>query len=107
MYEPTRPVYVISITADLVDLHPRTIRGYEAFGLITPLRRHGQRVFSEVDITLLKRINYLTQTAGLNLAGIKLLLALEAAGRLSFQEIVDLTEGREIEKRDRQPGAVK
>ena len=79
-----RAVYVISIAAELSGMHPQTLRIYERKGLLEPARTQGgSRRYSEADITMLRRIQELTEE-GLNLAGVKRVLALEA--RLSALE---------------------
>ena len=73
-----RAVYVISVAAELAGVHPQTLRIYERKGLVEPARtRGGSRRYSEADIGLLRRIQALTDE-GLNLAGVKRVLALEA-----------------------------
>jgi MerR family transcriptional regulator/heat shock protein HspR len=74
---PDRGVYVISVAAELAGVHPQTLRIYERKGLLDPARTGGgSRRYSEVDIDRLRRIQDLT-TAGLNLAGVKLVIQLE------------------------------
>jgi len=68
------PVYVISVAADLLGLHPRTLRIYEEKGLVQPARRNHQRLYSERDLERVRMIRHLTQEVGLNLAGVRLLL---------------------------------
>lgn len=70
----TRPVYVISIAADLAGLHPRTLRIYEEKGLLSPQRRNRMRLYSDHDIERVRLIRHFTQEMGVNLAGVKLLL---------------------------------
>jgi MerR family transcriptional regulator/heat shock protein HspR len=71
-------VFVISVAAELAGVHPQTLRIYERKGLVDPARTGGgNRRYSEEDIERLRRIQDLT-TAGLNLAGVKRVLALEA-----------------------------
>jgi len=73
----TRAVYVISVAAELAGVHPQTLRIYERKGLVAPARTGGgSRRYSEEDINLLRRIQEFTD-AGLNLAGVKLVLELE------------------------------
>lgn len=74
----TRAVYVISVAAELAGVHPQTLRIYERKGLVDPARTTGgSRRYSDDDIDLLRRISDLTDE-GLNLAGVKRVLALEA-----------------------------
>jgi MerR family transcriptional regulator/heat shock protein HspR len=73
-----RAVYVISVAAELAGVHPQTLRIYERKGLLDPARTGGgSRRYSESDIDLLRRIQELTND-GLNLAGVKRVLELEA-----------------------------
>jgi MerR family transcriptional regulator, heat shock protein HspR len=78
-----RGVYVISVAAELAGIHPQTLRIYERKGLLEPSRTAGgNRRYSDEDLARLQRITELTE-AGLNLAGVKMVLELEAeAGRL-------------------------
>src|SRR5579872_5131883 len=74
----TRAVYVISVAAELAGMHPQTLRVYERRGLVDPSRTGGgSRRYSQRDIERLRRIQDLT-TAGLNLEGVRQVLALEA-----------------------------
>jgi len=81
-----RAVYVISVAADLAGVHPQTLRIYERKGLVDPARTQGgSRRYSEHDIDRLRRIQDLT-AEGLNLAGVKRVLELEAEiGRLETE----------------------
>ena len=73
-----RAVYVISVAAELAGMHPQTLRIYERKGLVEPQRTGGgSRRYSDADIALLTRIQQLTND-GLNLAGVKRVLELEA-----------------------------
>lgn len=75
-----RPVYVISIAAGLAGCHPRTLRIYEEEGLLDPVRTDTNiRLYSDEDLERVRAIRYLTQTRGVNLAGVKLLLQLRDA----------------------------
>ncbi|MCB1250395.1 MAG: helix-turn-helix transcriptional regulator [Acidimicrobiales bacterium] len=74
----TRAVYVISVAAELAGMHPQTLRIYERKGLLEPSRTPGgSRRYSDDDISMLRRIAELTEQ-GLNLAGVKRVLELEA-----------------------------
>jgi MerR family transcriptional regulator/heat shock protein HspR len=76
--ESERAVFVISVAAELAGVHPQTLRIYERKGLLDPARTGGgSRRYSEVDIARLRRIQELTNE-GLNLAGVKRVLELEA-----------------------------
>jgi MerR family transcriptional regulator/heat shock protein HspR len=78
MADRNRAVYVISVAAELAGVHPQTLRIYERKGLVDPARTvGGSRRYSDADITLLLRIQELTNE-GLNLAGVQRVLELEA-----------------------------
>jgi MerR family transcriptional regulator/heat shock protein HspR len=73
-----RPRYMISVAADLVGMHPQTLRIYESKGLIRPKRTAGNtRLYSEADVERLRLIQQLTNELGLNLAGVEQVLRLE------------------------------
>jgi len=74
-----RGVFMISVAADLAEMHPQTLRMYETKGLITPRRSaRGTRLYSQEDVDRLKRIQELTAEFGLNLAGVERVFELEA-----------------------------
>lgn len=74
---PDEPYYVIGVAARLVDLHPQTLRHYEALGLVVPQRSRGNmRLYSPRDIERLTKITRLTQELGVNLAGVEIILRL-------------------------------
>ena len=71
------PVYTIAVTARLTGMHPQTLRKYERAGLIAPARPSGnQRLYSGNDVERLKRIQYLVEEKGVNVAGLELALAM-------------------------------
>jgi MerR family transcriptional regulator, heat shock protein HspR len=73
-----RPRYMISVAADLVGMHPQTLRIYEHKGLVRPKRTAGNtRLYSELDLERLRLIQRLTSELGLNLAGVEVVLSLE------------------------------
>ena len=75
---PDRPRYMISVAADLVGMHPQTLRMYEAKGLVRPGRTPGgTRLYSETDIERLQLVQRLTTELGLNLAGVEHVLRLQ------------------------------
>jgi len=74
-----RGVFMISVAAELAEMHPQTLRMYEARGLIEPSRSpKGTRLYSQADVEQLRRIQQMTAVLGLNLAGVERVLALEA-----------------------------
>lgn len=74
-----RGVFMISVAAELAEMHPQTLRMYEARGLITPKRSpKNTRLYSQADVELLRRIQRMTNDEGLNLAGVEMVLEMEA-----------------------------
>jgi MerR family transcriptional regulator/heat shock protein HspR len=74
-----RAVYVISVAAELAGVHPQTLRIYERKGLLQPKRTQGNtRRYSQRDIEHLRRIQDLTQAGGINLAGVKMIMEMQA-----------------------------
>lgn len=73
----SEPLFVISVAARLVEMHPQTLRKYEREGLIAPSRTTGNlRLYSDEDIERLRQVKYLVEQRGLNLAGVQLVLEL-------------------------------
>ena len=92
-----RGVFMISVAAELADMHPQTLRMYEARGLIEPKRSaKGTRLYSHSDVHRLRRIQELTSDVGLNLAGVERVFELEAALE-QMQRKVSLLERRAAE----------
>jgi MerR family transcriptional regulator, heat shock protein HspR len=74
-----RRFFMISVAAELAEMHPQTLRMYEARGLITPARSpKGTRLYSQADVERLRRIQQMTAELGMNLAGVERVLELEA-----------------------------
>jgi MerR family transcriptional regulator/heat shock protein HspR len=77
-HDRERPRYMISVAADLVGMHPQTLRIYETKGLVRPKRTAGNtRLYSEADLERLRLIQRLTTDFGLNLAGVETVLKLQ------------------------------
>lgn len=73
-----RPLYMISVAAELAGMHPQTLRIYERKELIRPQRSAGNtRLYSEADIERLRTIQHLTQVEGVNLAGVERIMELQ------------------------------
>lgn len=90
-FDPDKPLYVISVAAELVDMHPQTLRLYERKGLIEPSRSAGKtRLYSQRDIDQLREIRRLTQELGVNLAGVEEIIKL----RRKLDLLQDSMEGR-------------
>jgi MerR family transcriptional regulator/heat shock protein HspR len=78
MLDEERGVFMISVAAELAEMHPQTLRMYEARGLIAPKRSpKNTRLYSQRDVERLRRIQRMTSEGGLNLAGVETVLALE------------------------------
>ena len=78
MVSPDTPLYVISVAAELAGMHPQTLRQYDRLGLVSPGMATGRgRRYSLRDIATLREVQRLSQEEGINLAGIKRILALE------------------------------
>ena len=115
------PMYVISVAARLVNMHPQTLRYYERAGLVNPTRSRGRiRLYSQTDINRLRKIARLTDQLGVNLAGVEVILRLierlEAAQRElekhqiqleSDYTISDEFAARETKRRDGQRTATR
>ena len=88
-----RPRYMISVAAELVGMHPQTLRIYENKGLINPKRTRGNtRLYSEADLERLRLIQRLTTELGLNLAGVEVVLRLEDELRKAHRRIERLQQ---------------
>jgi MerR family transcriptional regulator/heat shock protein HspR len=88
-----RPIYMISVAAELVGMHPQTLRMYETKGLVRPHRTPGgTRLYSEADVERLQIIQRLTSELGLNLAGVELVLRLEDELRKAHAQIERLQQ---------------
>lgn len=87
--DPKRPRYFISIAAELAAVHPRTLRIYEEEGLVCPQRRNNLRLYSEADLERVRIIRFLTRRQGVNLAGVKVILQLEALGKIRVYDLFD------------------
>jgi MerR family transcriptional regulator, heat shock protein HspR len=88
------PVYVISVAAERVGLHPQTLRLYEKEGLLKPARRGTNRLYSDWDIERVRQIQRFTQDMGVNLAGVQVILnLLEQMAELQ-QELEELRSQR-------------
>jgi len=87
------PVYLISVVANMLDIHPQTLRQYEREGLVKPSRTQGSmRLYSQCDIDRMKMILRLTRDMGVNLAGVDVVLRLKEQMDAMEQEIEQLKE---------------
>src|ERR1700744_4397847 len=86
-----RGVFMISVAAELAEMHPQTLRQYESRGLIEPKRSpKGTRLYSHEDVERLRRIQQMTVELGLNLAGVERVLALETELEIARARLEDL-----------------
>ena len=98
--DSNRGVFMISVAAELAEMHPQTLRMYEARGLITPKRSpKNTRLYSQDDVERLRRIQQMTAEEGLNLAGVETVLEMEAELERSKNELARLRKrAAELEK---------
>ncbi|MDX6690358.1 MAG: MerR family transcriptional regulator, heat shock protein HspR [Solirubrobacteraceae bacterium] len=90
-----RGVFMISVAAELADMHPQTLRMYEQRGLIEPKRSpKGTRLYSQEDVERLRRIQQMTAELGLNLAGVEKVLELEEQLRRMQRRVTALEARR-------------
>ncbi len=93
MHSYDEPVYLISVVANILNIHPQTLRQYERDGLIEPARTQGRmRLYSQRDIDRMKMILRLTRDMGVNLAGVDVILRLKEQMEKMEQEIEYLRE---------------
>jgi MerR family transcriptional regulator/heat shock protein HspR len=100
-HDNDRPVYMISVAAELAGMHPQTLRIYEQRGLIEPNRSpKGTRLYSQEDVDRLRRIQRMTAEEGLNLAGVETVLELERQLQRARAELGRMRErAAELERR--------
>jgi len=104
MHSYEEPVYLISVVANMLGIHPQTLRQYEREGLVSPSRTQGRmRLYSQADIDRMKLILRLTRDMGVNLAGVDVILRLRDTMERLEAEIEQLRE--EIHALNR-PGSV-
>jgi MerR family transcriptional regulator/heat shock protein HspR len=93
MHSYDEPVYLISVVASILNIHPQTLRQYEKEGLIEPSRTQGRmRLYSQRDIDKIKLVLQLTRKMGINLAGVDVILKLKKQMDEMTQEIETLRE---------------
>lgn len=92
-FDVDAPIFVISVAAQLADMHPQTLRGYDRLGLVVPGRARGRgRRYSLRDIAKLRHVQHLSQNEGINLEGIRRILALESELDAMREQLLRLTE---------------
>lgn len=93
MHSYDEPVYLISVVANMLDIHPQTLRQYEKEGLVTPSRTGGKmRLYSQRDIDKIKMILKLTRELGVNIAGVDIILQLKEKMDMMQEEIDELKD---------------
>ena len=110
MTDRGKPLYMIGVVADMLNVHPQTLRFYEKKGLVRPSRTEGQtRMYSTEDVEEIARLLRLTRDLGVNLAGVEIVLKMrrrmldmqkQIEDLLSYVRDSDVAEGR---PRDGQP----
>ena len=101
-----RGVFMISVAAELAEMHPQTLRMYEARGLIAPKRSpKNTRLYSQRDVERLRRIQRMTSEGGLNLAGVETVLALEERVEKMRVELERMRERAAALEAERRGGA--
>lgn len=97
-FDFTQPVFVISVAAELAEMHPQTLRQYDRLGLVTPSRASGRaRRYSQMDVEKLRQIQALSQE-GVSLEGIKRIIQLENQVRALQSRVTELSEELEKER---------
>ncbi len=110
MNDRAKPLYMIGVVADMLKVHPQTLRFYEKKGLLRPSRTEGRtRMYSQEDVEDLARLLRLTRDLGVNLAGVEIILKMRRRMVDMQKQIEDLLayvreSGGEVESRgDREP----
>lgn len=92
------PLYVISVAARLLELHPQTLRKYEREGFVRPSRTSGNlRLYSADDLELLRQVKYLVERRGVNLAGVQLAMDVTQRVRRMRKECTKIAEQADIQ----------
>ena len=110
MSDRAKPLYMIGVVADMVKVHPQTLRFYEKKGLVRPSRTEGQtRMYSEDDVEEIARLLRLTRDLGVNLAGVEVIIKMRRRMLDMHKQIDDLlayvrsTGGEVRSEADREP----
>ncbi|MFT3888673.1 MAG: MerR family transcriptional regulator [Arachnia sp.] len=92
-FDPDAAVFTVSVAASLADMHAQTLRGYDRLGLVVPRRARGRgRRYSLRDVAKLRHVQHLSQTEGINLEGIRRILALESEVDALHEQVERLTD---------------
>lgn len=101
--ERGKPLFMISVVAELLDIHPQTLRLYEREGLVVPQRTEGNtRLYSQNDIDKLRRVLRLTRELGVNLAGVEVILSMREKMEQMQESIDQLIQYIQIELQRRE-----
>lgn len=113
MPRKSRPLYMISVVAEMFNVHPQTLRTYEREGLIRPARTQGNtRLYSQEDLERIELILRLTNELGVNLAGVEVILNMRERMEKMRREMADAFEavlravGEELRHRQDVPGLI-
>lgn len=88
-HDEERPVYTISIAAELIGCHPRTLRIYEEEGFVEPHRQGQRRIYSQIDIQRIKKIVELLNERHMNLSGVRALFEVADHFHLEVEQMID------------------
>ncbi len=103
LHDADAPIYVISVAAELAGMHPQTLRSYDRLGLVTPGRAAGRgRRYSARDVRLLRQVQRLSQDEGVNLEGIRRILALQDQVTALQHRLQELQADVEASRREAQ-----
>ncbi|PYI65572.1 heat-shock protein [Arthrobacter livingstonensis] len=108
--DPYAPIFVISVAAELADMHPQTLRQYDRLGIVKPNRAPGRsRRYSQHDVTMLREVQRLSQE-GVSLEGIRRIMQLENQVEVLRLKVAELSEqlesaAEEIQSRPQRPGS--
>ncbi|MBD3309325.1 MerR family transcriptional regulator [candidate division KSB3 bacterium] len=100
-----KPLFMISVVAEMLDIHPQTLRLYEREGLVVPKRTDGNtRLYSQEDIDKLRRVLRLTRELGVNLAGVEVILSMRAKMEQMQETMEQLMQyiQEELQKKEQQ-----
>ena len=97
--QQTRGIYLISVVAETLDMHPQTLRKYERAGFVVPLRMGALRTYSDEDVARLRLVKHFVDGMGLNLAGVQ--LALQMTSELLMLRQETSAAGAPVERIDR------
>ncbi len=89
MFERRKPLFTISVAAEMLDCHPRTLRIYEEEGLVHPHRRNNIRYYSQDDIETIKKICELMDELSLNLSGVRALFKAANKFHIRLERFID------------------